>query len=57
MAESLGLSAEDLALTHNPKLGPRTEFTYRMAWARSSLKKAGLIEKVAPGVWAIQDAE
>ena len=53
VAETLGLSANDRSVPHNPQLGHRTEFAYRLAWARTSLKKAGLITKVSPGVWAM----
>jgi len=55
VAAALGLSPDDLAAPHNPKLGSRTEFAYRLAWARTSLKKDGLIQKVASRTWAIQD--
>jgi len=33
------------------KSGPRTEFEYRMAWARTYLKQAGLIDNPRMGLW------
>ena len=53
VAERVGLSAEDLAILHDPYVGTRTEFAYRMAWARTRLKKDGRITKVATKLWSI----
>jgi restriction system protein len=33
--------------------GPRTEIEYRLAWARTYLKKYGLLENSSRGIWAI----
>jgi restriction system protein len=55
VAERIGLSAEDLAVPHNPEKGTRTEFAYRMAWARTRLKKDGLITNVATKVWSLSE--
>ena len=33
--------------------GKRTEFAYRMAWARTRLKKDGLIESLGPRLWGL----
>lgn len=33
--------------------GPMTKFAYRSAWTRSWLKKAGLLENSARGVWSL----
>lgn len=33
--------------------GPETEIEYRLAWARTYLKKYGLIENSSRGVWSI----
>jgi restriction system protein len=33
--------------------GPRTEIEYRLAWARTCLKKYGLLENSGRGIWAI----
>lgn len=36
--------------------GTGTEFSYRMCWVRSSLKKEGMIENPTRGVWKIKGA-
>lgn len=36
--------------------GPLTKFAYRSAWTRSWLKKAGLLENSARGVWSLTPA-
>ena len=53
VAEALGVSAEDLAIPHDPRAGARTEFAYRMAWARTRARQAGLVENVGPKLWAL----
>jgi restriction system protein len=35
--------------------GPRTEVEYRLAWARTYLKKYGLLENSIRGIWAISN--
>jgi hypothetical protein len=52
----LGLSAEQLAVVHDPERGNQTEVAYRIAWARTYLKKAGLIENRARGKWSLTAA-
>jgi 5-methylcytosine-specific restriction protein B len=42
-----------LAIPHDPKNPDRSEVGYRMAWARTYLKKAGLLENPQRGVWSI----
>jgi restriction system protein len=42
-----------LAIPHDPEKGTRTEIEYRLAWARSWLKKYGLVENSSRGVWAL----
>ncbi len=53
VAEHSGLPAELLDLPHNAEKSNQTEFQYRLAWARTYLKKAGLIENSSRGVWVI----
>lgn len=53
VADVLGVSAEDLAIPHDPERGARTEFAYRMAWARTHVKQAGLIENIGRKLWAL----
>ncbi len=38
------------------KNGPRTEIEYRLAWARTSLKRIGLLDNSNRGVWALTPA-
>ncbi len=47
------LSDDQLAVIHNAERGNQTEVWYRMAWARTYLKYAGLLENSAKGVWAL----
>ena len=49
----LGLSVEQLAVRHDPERGKQSEVGYRMAWARTYLRKVGLIENRVRGVWAL----
>lgn len=46
----LGLSEKDLNSIHE---GNRTKFSYNLAWARTYLKRNGLIENSSRGVWAL----
>ena len=50
VAQVLGLSEKDLEAPHD---GNRTKFAYNLAWARTYLKRFGLIENSARGVWAL----
>lgn len=44
---------EVLNQLHNPEKSNRTEVEYRLAWARTYLKKYGYIENSSRGVWAL----
>jgi len=44
---------EILSKMHDPERSNQTEVGYRLAWARTYLKKYGLIENSARGVWAL----
>ncbi|MDE9702791.1 restriction endonuclease [Citrobacter portucalensis] len=46
---------ETLAILHNPEKSNQTEIGYRLAWARTYLKKAGYLENSSRGVWALTD--
>jgi restriction system protein len=48
-----GFSDEQLSVLHLE--GPNTEIEYRMAWARTYLKKVGALDNSSRGVWAITD--
>lgn len=54
-AARMGLSAEQLSVVHDPEKGTQSEVAYRMAWARTYLKKAGLIENNEQGVWSLTE--
>jgi len=45
---------DDIAsLPHDPGKSTQTETDYRMAWARTYLKKFGLLQNSARGVWSL----
>ncbi|WP_431688122.1 restriction endonuclease [Hahella sp. NBU794] len=46
---------ETRAILHNPEKSSQTEIGYRLAWARTYLKKAGYLENSSRGVWALTD--
>lgn len=50
IALDLGLNDRDLAQIHR---GNRTKFSYNLAWARTYLKKYGLIDNSERGVWSL----
>lgn len=50
IAKLLNLNEKDLSLIHR---GNRTKFSYNLAWARTYLKNAGLIENSARGIWSL----
>jgi restriction system protein len=52
-SEIAALSDGQLEVLHNPEKGGRTEVEYRIAWARTYLKKYGVIENSSRGVWAL----
>lgn len=53
VAEAEGFSEEQLAVLHNPSRGYETEIEYRLAWARTYLKKYGVLENSSRGIWAL----
>ncbi len=53
VAELLALPESVVEIPHNPEKSNQTEFGYRLAWARTYLKKSGLIENSTRGVWSI----
>lgn len=52
-SEIASLSDEQLEVLHNPNRGSQTAVEYRLAWARTYLKKYGLLENSSRGVWAL----
>ena len=49
-ALELNLTAKDLATIHK---GNRTKFSYNLAWARTYLKKYGVLDNSERGVWSV----
>lgn len=56
VARELELPQELLEVAHAPGRGGRTEFAYRMAWARTRLKSKGVIERAGPSAWKLTGA-
>ncbi len=52
VVEIAGLNDEQLEVLHKGK-GYQTEVEYRLAWARTWLRKYGVLENSARGVWAL----
>lgn len=50
VASNLGLSDEDISEIHR---GTKTKLSYNMAWARTYLKKFGLLDNSSRGVWIL----
>lgn len=53
VAERMNLTDEQLEILHNTERGSQTEVGYRLAWTRTYLKKYGILENSARGVWAL----
>ena len=53
VAEVAHLSDEQLEILHNPEKGSQTKVEYRLGWARTYLKKYGILENSSRGVWAL----
>lgn len=53
VSESLDLPEDVLSIPHDPEKSSQTEVEYRLAWARTYLKKYGLIDNSERGVWVI----
>ncbi len=50
---SLDLPEEVVEIAHNPEKSNQTEIEYRLAWARTYLKKFGILDNSSRGVWII----
>lgn len=53
VAEIVGIPSAELEVLHNPNKGGMTEIEYRLMWTRTYLKKYGIIDNSARGVWAL----
>lgn len=50
-----GYSEELTSVLQNPEKSSQTKIAYRLAWARTYLKKAGFLENSKRGVWALTE--
>ncbi len=53
VAELSDLPEEILNVPHNPEKSSQTEIEYRLAWARTYLKKYGILDNSDRGIWII----
>ncbi len=51
--DSMEFTEEQLSVVHNPDKGGQSKISYRLAWARTYLKKFGILENSSRGVWAL----
>jgi len=51
--QNLKFSDDILSVLHDPEAGNQTEVYYRLAWARTYLKKYGVLSNSARGIWAL----
>lgn len=51
--EIANIPDEQLEVLHNPEKSSQTKVEYRLAWARTYLKKYGVLENSSRGVWAL----
>ncbi len=56
VVELEGFCEEVLSVIHNPEKSYQTEVGYRLAWARTYLKKYGLLENSSRGIWSLTQA-
>jgi restriction system protein len=56
VAELMDLSPEQLEILQDPKRPGRTKVQYRLAWARTYLRRYGVLENSARGIWAVTSA-
>jgi restriction system protein len=53
VVQQLRLPDAVLSVLHGPKAGNQTEMHYRLAWARTYLKKYGAVTNSSRGVWSL----
>lgn len=51
--EQESIDEETSSILHNPEKSNQTEIAYRLAWARTYLKKYGFLENSSRGIWAL----
>jgi restriction system protein len=50
---NLNLPEDVMEIPHNPEKSNQTEIEYRLAWARTYLKKFGILDNSGRGIWII----
>ncbi len=55
VVEEMKLPPEVVAVPHEAEKPDRSEVSYRLAWARTYLKKAGFLENEARGQWRLSE--
>jgi restriction system protein len=53
--ELMQFGNDALEVIHDPETGNETEIEYRLAWARTYLKKYGLINNSSRGIWSLTE--
>lgn len=53
VAEIEDIDEEILSVPHNPEKSNQTEVAYRLAWARTYLRKYGFLENSSRGIWTL----
>ena len=51
--QNLKFSDDILSVLHDPEASNQTEVSYRLAWARTYLKKFGVLTNSTRGIWAL----
>lgn len=51
--EQMQFTDTQLSVLHDPDRGTQTEIEYRLAWARTYLKKFGILDNSSRGVWSL----
>jgi len=53
VSENLKLPEDVLSVLHDPETSNQTEVQYRLAWARTYLKKFGFLQSPQRGLWSL----
>ena len=53
VAELEDIEEKILSVPHNPEKSNQTEVAYRLAWARTYLRKYGFLENSSRGIWTL----
>lgn len=53
VAELESFDEEMLSIPHNPEKSNQTEVAYRLAWARTYLRKYGFLDNSSRGIWTL----